>query len=328
MNLNIFVFFAIVSKKRNKKIMNFTFKLSVKKFVKNYIKFLFFKKITENGLNLIFRNKDIITPYPATSGVYDEHIKIFLTHVSKKEYSDFLIDIGANIGLTSCQSGDNFKQIHMFEPNSDCFKILEVNSKIALKNTDYFLYNFGLGEEDGTFKLSIPDENWGGGYIKHESNPIHSKISQDKENKTITEENTNSETQVQIKNAGNELRNIFYSLEPKNLTKGIIKIDVEGLETPIIRAIAKIIPDSFELIIIFETWDKKIDIDSLILDFKGRAKAFKFSQTTLWKKDARKISKLFSLLGFFLGKPAITHKIEEISKGEQELDYIIRVSKK
>ncbi len=114
----------------------------------------------------------------------------------------------------------------------------------------------------------------------------------------------------------------------KNLTKGIIKIDVEGLETSIIRAIAKIIPGSFELIIIFETWDKKIDIDSLILDFKGRAKAFKFSQTTLWKKDARKISKLFSLLGFFLGKPAITHEIEEISKGEQENDYIIRVREK
>ncbi len=127
MSLNIFDFFAIVSKKRNKRIMNFTFKQSVKKFVKNYLKFLFFKKLTENGLNLFFRNKDIITPYPATSGVYDEHLKIFLTHVSKEEYSDFLIDIGANIGLISCQSGDNFKQVHMFEPNPDCFKILEVN---------------------------------------------------------------------------------------------------------------------------------------------------------------------------------------------------------
>ena len=299
--------------------MNFTYKISVRKFLKDYIRFLIFRKITKNGLDLFFRNKDIITPYPATSGQYDAHLNYFITDYSK-EYKDFLIDIGANIGLFSCQNGESFKEVHMFEPNPDCFKILEVNSMISLKNTDYFLNNFGLGKEDGTFELSVPTENWGGGFINHDSNPILNNLT--------LKENSYSHKHVKLKNVQNELENLFDSLKEKKLMKGIIKVDTEGLEEAIIKAIAKKTPNNFKLILIFETWNKKIDINSLISDFGDRAEVFKFSEKTLWRKNAGKISKLFSLLGFLFGKPAITYKTEEIDKNETTIDYIITVSEK
>ena len=308
--------------------MNFTYKISVWKFLKNYIKFLIFKKITKRGLDLFFRNKDMITAYPATSGRYDEHLNFFLAHFSKEEYKDFLIDIGANIGLVSCQNGENFQEIHMFEPNPDCFKILEVNSMIALKNTNYFLNNFGLGEEDGTFELSVPKDNWGGGYINDDSNPMFHKVSLEKNKRKPIKENTYFHRHVKLKNAQKELENLFNSLGKKKLTKGIIKIDVEGLENPIIKAIAKKTPSNFKLILIFETWNKKTDLNSLISDFGGRAKIFEFTENTLWEKKDGKILKLFSLLGFLFGKPAITYKTKEIDKEETNIDYIITVSEK
>ena len=308
--------------------MKFIFKQSVQNFIRNYLKLLFFKKITKNGLNLFFRNQDIISPYPMVSGAYEEHIKNFIIHFSNEGFSDFLIDIGANIGLISCQTGEKFRQIHMFEPNPDCFKILEVNSKIALRHTDYFLYNFGLGEEDGIFELFVPQKNWGGGYIKHESNPYNEEILANKDKSGKTDKNTYAKIQVKIKNAWKNLGNLFDTLAKDNLANGIIKIDVEGLEISIIRAIAKSVPENFNLIIVFESWNENININSIVEDFEGRAKTFKFSRTTLWNEDKGKISKIFSLLGFFLRKSAITHQIEETKKGEFKGNLIIQINKK
>ena len=69
------------------------------------------------------------------NGVYEPHIKFLIDYLAEKGYSDFLIDIGANIGLTSCQSGNSFKEIHMFEPNPDCVNILKVKESLIKSRT-------------------------------------------------------------------------------------------------------------------------------------------------------------------------------------------------
>ena len=45
---------------------------------------------------------------------------------------DFLIDIVANIGMTSVQSGLCFKEVHLYEPNPECISILKLNLHRAL----------------------------------------------------------------------------------------------------------------------------------------------------------------------------------------------------
>jgi hypothetical protein len=72
----------------------------------------------------------------------------FIDNLEKNNYSDFLIDIGANIGLTSCQNGTKFKVVHVSEQIHFAAKILEVNPKMKLHEIKHFIYKLSLGEYD------------------------------------------------------------------------------------------------------------------------------------------------------------------------------------
>ena len=89
-----------------------------------------FKKITSKTLNLFLRAGDIISVHPQINGSHEPKLNSLIAAIAKEGFCDFIIDVGANIGLTSCQNGHLFKKIHMFEPNPLCYKILEVNSII------------------------------------------------------------------------------------------------------------------------------------------------------------------------------------------------------
>ncbi len=95
-------------------------------------------------------------------GVHEPELIALLGYLSGHGFSDFLIDIGANIGLVSCQCGEYFKEVHMFEPNPLCCHILEVNSTMALSNLKSKIYPYGLGDENKSSVLTVPRHNWGG----------------------------------------------------------------------------------------------------------------------------------------------------------------------
>ena len=44
---------------------------------------------------------------------------------------DKVLDVGANIGLTNCLAGENYKNIYCFEPNILVRRILETNLDIT-----------------------------------------------------------------------------------------------------------------------------------------------------------------------------------------------------
>ena len=120
-----------------------------------------FESLTKNSLNLFLRIGDSISISPQIKGSWEPVLASFLKFAASKGYSDFLIDIGANVGLTSCQSGMFFKEVHMFEPNPHCFKILEVNSFFSLGNIKYHLYKFSLGDRNKKVKLMVPKKTGG-----------------------------------------------------------------------------------------------------------------------------------------------------------------------
>ena len=64
-------------------------------------------------------------------------IRINIINKINKDYSynDFFFDVGDNIVLVYCQCADNFKETYMFEPNKDCFEVLNVNTRLILKKT-------------------------------------------------------------------------------------------------------------------------------------------------------------------------------------------------
>ena len=76
--------------------------------------------LTRRALPLFVRGCDIISAGPMVVGRHEPQVAAAIEGFAAECYSDFLIDIEANIGLTSCISGQHFKSLMMFEPNPLC----------------------------------------------------------------------------------------------------------------------------------------------------------------------------------------------------------------
>ena len=111
---------------------NFTDSISVYKFGKNAIKQKIFQKMTAKAFPIFLRGGDTITTDPSIFGYHEKPLVSFITHLTEEGLNDFLIDIGANIGLISCQCGNLFSEVHMFEPNPIILKVLEANSMLSI----------------------------------------------------------------------------------------------------------------------------------------------------------------------------------------------------
>ena len=92
-----------------KLLQNFQYKEKCIEIHQNRKKHRQFESLTKNSLNLFLRIGDSISISPQIKGSWEPVLASFLKFAASNGYSDFLIDIGANVGLTSCQSGRLFK---------------------------------------------------------------------------------------------------------------------------------------------------------------------------------------------------------------------------
>lgn len=314
---------------------NFSFDQSFYEITKANRKSRLLERLTKKSPNLFLRGTDLTTGYIQVSGVAEPHTQHLIEHYAESGYSDFLIDVGANIGLISCQSGNKFEEVHMFEPNPDCFSILKVNTKIALKNTKYHLYEFGLGNKPNITTLKVPIHHWGGGFIHDEVDGYTDEVL-GKFHRNIYDSQNYNEVQIKIKNAKEIFKNLFESFRNNKLTSGVIKIDVEGFESTILMGIAQSIPQETKIMIIFECWDENLNINSVLSHFENRATCFKLAQNRtfigvpfkLFKKSSwLKIIKLIALML----KPKVSfklYKFTNLDRLDVPADLMIKVAPK
>lgn len=263
--------------------------------VKKHIKHYFFRKLTKDSNHLFLRGGDIISIDPQVIGIHEEHICNSIKHYARKGYEDFLIDIGANIGLTSCQSGRDFSEIHMFEPNPLCCKILEVNTSIALEPSKITIHKYGLGAKNKNCLLTIPKHNWGGAFINDDTNSYTTEILSLKDGLTKFDSNNYLEVEITIRDTEQELKIIFDLFIKKGLRRGVIKIDVEGYEESVLIGIAKSIPNNIQAVIFFESWDKNFNLKKITDTFARKITIRKINQSPPWKIGASKLRKIISL---------------------------------
>jgi FkbM family methyltransferase len=301
----------------------FLLKESFYEVIKKQFQEYLFRKMTKKSCALFLRASDLISASPQLFGLWEPEITSLIEYCAKHGNNDFLLDIGANIGLISCQTGQNFKEIHMFEPNPLCCKVLEVNSQITLTNSTYKIYPIGLGEHDRDVVLTVPRENWGGAFIKNEQNMYNSDTLAKKDGYIDLKDENYFKVDIKIKDAGNILEDVFKRLSNLNLQSGVIKIDVEGYEKVILKAIAEVLPVDINVIIIFESWDSNLNIEELVNDFQGRATARKLLKKYPWKKRWPKLIKFATLIF----KSTIENKIEEIEIKACDGDIILLVDK-
>lgn len=279
-------------------LQNFQYKEKCIELHHNRKKHRQFEILTKNSLNLFLRIGDSISISPQIKGCWEPVLASFLKFAASKGYSDFLIDIGANVGLTSCQSGKFFNEVHMFEPNPHCFKILEVNSFFSLGNTKYHLYKFGLGDRNKKVKLMVPKKNWGGAFVHDQANSYSDKILAKKDGFQHIYKKNYYNTEIVIKKTSDELKKIFKRLFKKTGNAGVIKIDVEGYENVVLKGIAESMNKNLKIIIIFENHDPNFDIKKCESLFNGRAKLFKIeTKFPSWERFSRGfkyLSRLFN----------------------------------
>ena len=244
-------------------LKSFTHHTTYARYRKNSLKLSAYKKLTTHALPLFFRGRDIISYGPLANGVYEPDIKALIDHLSSCGYADFLIDIGANIGLTSCQSGAGFQEVHMFEPNPNCLGILKVNAKIALGKHNYFIHEYGLGSRQETLALYVPYDNWGGGFVKSKSNDYDEALLSSKDGYGQFDLKNYDVQDVAIESATEKLAELFASLAAKNYRQGVIKIDVEGFEKLVIDSILATCPANFSVFLIFENWKEGSSLQAL-----------------------------------------------------------------
>lgn len=142
-------------------------------------------------------------------------------HVDERVKPSVIVDIGANVGITSLWLNRKFPDamIYSFEPMADNFEILQKNIA-GIANIRAF--NFGLGESNGEFDIySNVDENNRGGFSIYQRDDDNDNLGT----------NTASSGKIQIRNAGEVLAEL-------GITKiDILKVDTEGAEYDILTSI-------------------------------------------------------------------------------------------
>lgn len=233
-----------------------------------------FNLMTKKSMNIFVRGKDIGSVRPQIFGVHEERLTKFIEVTAQEGNSDFFIDIGANVGLSSCQNGSSFSKVICFEPNPLAANILKTNLSICLPESSYEVCEFALGEEDGSFDLYIPKHNWGGAFIKQD-NQYPEDLLYKKDGFDAFDPKNYTVSNIKVKASKNVFSNIFSTLIEENLKKGVIKIDAEGYEELIISSIANNLPAQLDVVIVFENWNQKFDFNKVRNHFSGRDIVFK-----------------------------------------------------
>lgn len=230
-------------------------KFSARRKIRLFVKKKILQAILSRSSELFVRGNDKISQMPLLGETYEPDLSALITHGVEIGFNDFLIDIGANIGLVTCQESSKFKAIYCYEPNKIIFSVLEAN--IALSNLleKVQIFNFGLGEQEGQFLLKMPRNNLGAGFVQSADNSYTKEVLARKDNETDLEFRNYLQQEIEIRSAKTYLRKNFQDLREKGFSRGIIKIDVEGMEASIIRNLIEVIPSDFSALVAFENHD-------------------------------------------------------------------------
>jgi len=292
-------------------------------FLSRRIKKIIFKRMTSKGLKVFLRKGDIFSFAPLFEGVHEKPLTNLIEFFSEKNFSDYFIDIGANIGLSSCQNGSAFQKVICFEPNPLCANILRTNLAISLPSEKFIINEFALGEAEGNFELCIPKHNWGGAFIRSDDNAYSEAILASKDNFDGLDSDNYVNSVVQVKSTKDTFLDIFSNLRRKDLKKGIIKIDVEGFEEVVLLGIAEVLPSDFDVVIVFENFNENFDFIRLEKAFLNRKISLCKIESTLVNSAH---SRLYQIVSLMLGK-SDDHYLAKLDDANSVVgDIVVEVS--
>lgn len=222
--------------------------------VKNYLKFKLFRMLVGKNHSILSEKTgyfsvfldDSVSNSVQVTGLYESEILIPLFNILLKQFnftSTTAVDIGANIGNHTVFFSDFFKKVHSFEPNPMSYKLLSINT-FFLKNVE--VHNLGLADTSLKVNLSVLRKNIGG-------------------SSAVTDYSSGINHQVNLIKLDE-----FLSNDSDHIA--LIKIDVEGMENPVLQGAANTIKKHLP-IILFEqlksSFENGLSITVQLLDNEG-----------------------------------------------------------
>ena len=190
---------------------------------------------------------DNITSDIIVNGQTERYILQFIsTEFASSMKDKVILDIGANIGNHSVAFSKIAKEVLAFEPNSEIFELLSINTR-NIKNIKCF--NYGASNENKTLNAFIPRGKIGSGTIAYSEQSVKFR----KPRLDITQ------NKFKVKKL-DEVKEIY----DKNI--GLIKLDVEGHELPAFQGLQGLLKKQNPLIM----FEQNRNI------FKGTSKELEF----------------------------------------------------
>lgn len=286
----------------------------------DHLRIALYRRLTRRALPLFARGCDIISAGPMVVGRHEPQVAAVIEGFAAAGRSDFLIDVGANIGLTTCISGSRFGSLVMFEPNPLCLGVLQTNCAIALGDKPCDIRPYGLGRRSERLTLRIPVRNWGGAYVVTQDNAYGAETLLAKDGFEYDDPANYRTVSIQIEPAEQTFAQVFSQLAGDGKRRGAIKIDVEGLELVVLEAIARVLPADFEVSIVFEQWGGEFSGDALLKLFGGRAQLFALEKTPSGAKT--RAGKLLNLIL----KGSQTFHLQPWHHGSRATDLVLTVN--
>lgn len=174
------------------------------------------------------------------SGLHEFEEMAFLLHFLKEE--DVFFDVGANVGsYTILASKVIGATTCSFEPSPKTFQHLENNIFLNRIQNKVFLFNQGIGAEKGSMQFSINQDT------------INHIVLNGKEESITIEINT-----------------LDHIVAEHNQIPKLIKIDVEGFETEVIRGASSLL--------------KNIKLQAVIMELNGSGGRYGFDEAAIHQK--------------------------------------------
>jgi FkbM family methyltransferase len=223
---------------------------------------------------MFFRVKDVISISPVLRGTYEPQMDVLFGTLCGMGWNEFLLDIGANIGLTINQNGSRFGVIFAYEPNPTAFAVLTANCQ-HIDKSRLRLFQFGIGTRDEVMEMCIPKDNLGGGYIPGKGNNYDEQTIAAKDSYSLKAGSSDCgdtdyyPVTVQLKCGSVLFSEIFKTLLETGKRSGVIKIDVEGYEMTILRELAACQRNGIEFVAVFENWNQALAKQDVLDTFAG-----------------------------------------------------------
>ena len=178
--------------------------------------------------NFYLKPNDIISHRPTRFGTHEPHIEALITEASAT-HCDFLLDIGANIGMTSALVGRRFRRVDCVEPNELVVNILKTNLAMNLSATEHEVHAVDLGKEDGLLTLRVPPDNFGGAYVEDDNPQFDCEMSARHSNQ-FSDRSDHLALDVVIREAGKWLEGRFTAMREAGLSKGVLRLNSRDMK--------------------------------------------------------------------------------------------------